>query len=460
MKKSKIIGYLFSIAFILSCGNDDKISNIPDSDINDETSNITDPEISDNDDETPNINDSETATSPNILLIIADDLGKDAINGYMEGNIKPNTPNINAIRNNGITFNNFWTYPTCSPTRSSIITGKYGYRTNVKWANDILNSNETILQKYISNNTNNAYVTAVVGKWHLSGFDGAFNPETLGIDYYAGLVTGATPDYYDWTLTESGISSNSTEYSTTKFTDLAINWINDQSKPWFMWLAYTAPHTPFHRPPTESHSQGSLPPFSSSMNPMSYYMAAIESMDFEIGKLLSSIPQNERENTVIIFIGDNGTPSQVAQSPYSSTNVKGTLYQGGVNSPLFVSGVSVSRNGVDDSLITSSDLFATISEISGVQVNQINDSKSFKPLFTQSSTIRNYQYSELDDGTNDIWVISNGTYKLFEYANGNVEFYDLVNDPYEQNNLLNGILTADQSNIKLDLETELTMIRQ
>ena len=76
----------------------------------------------------------ETETNPskpNILLIIADDMGKDATVGFSEGIIKPNTPNINSIRNEGISFNNFWVYPTCSPTRASIITGKYGFEN--KW---------------------------------------------------------------------------------------------------------------------------------------------------------------------------------------------------------------------------------------------------------------------------------------------------------------------------------------
>lgn len=80
--------------------------------------------------------------SPNILLIIADDTGKDATQGFSEGSIKPNTPNLNKIKNEGLSFNNLWVNPTCSPTRASIITGKYGYRTGVKWANDRLDQTE------------------------------------------------------------------------------------------------------------------------------------------------------------------------------------------------------------------------------------------------------------------------------------------------------------------------------
>lgn len=400
-----------------------------------------------------------TADAPNILLIIADDLGKDAIMGYTEGSIKPNTPNIDAIRNNGITFNNLWVYPTCTPTRASIITGKYGYRTGIKWASDELAQSEVTLQKYISDKTNDKYTSAIIGKWHLSGNNSAINPESFGIDHYAGLIRGAVNDYYQWQLTEDGSGSLQTEYITETFTDLSIDWINEQSKPWFLWLAYNAPHTPFHVPPGNMHNQGNLPEYVNGLDPVPYYMAAIEAMDYQIGRLLENIPTKEREKTIIIFLGDNGTPNDVAQWPYSSNTVKGTLFQGGINVPMFISGKGVSRIGTDDHLITGTDLFATIAEIAGVSISEIHDSKSFKSLLSQSSVTRNYQYSEMNDGNNDSWAIRNNRYKLILNANGNEEMYDLVNDAYEQINLLSRTLTSDEANVKLGLENELLNIR-
>ena len=400
-----------------------------------------------------------TVESPNILLIIADDLGKDAINGYPEGNIKPNTPNIDAIRNSGITFNNLWVYPTCTPTRAAIITGKYGYRTGVKWASDELPSSEKTLQKYISEQTNNQYTSAIIGKWHLSGNNSTANPESFGIDHYAGLIRGTVNDYYSWQLSEDGSTNLQTEYISEVFTDLSIDWVNEQSRPWFLWLAYNAPHTPFHVPPNEMHTQGNLPEYADGADPIPYYLAAIEAMDFQIGRLLQNIPDEERENTLIIFLGDNGTPVDVAQSPYSSGTVKGSLYQGGINVPMFISGKDVSRTGTDDNLITSTDLFATIAEIAGVNIPEINDSKSFKSLLTESATLRDYQYSEMDNGNTDAWTIRNNKYKLIVNSNGEEEMYDLINDAYEQNNLLNSTLTSDEENEKLDLESELLKIR-
>jgi arylsulfatase A-like enzyme len=397
--------------------------------------------------------------SPNILFILADDLGKDAINGFSEGSIKPNTPNIDAIRKNGLSFNNFWTYPTCSPTRASIITGKYGYRTNVKGAGDVLAQSEIALQKYISDNTSNSYASALIGKWHLSGNGLGADPEAFGIDYFAGLIRGIVDDYYNWKFTEDGVTKVETTYSTEKITDLSINWINQQSKPWFLWLAYNAPHTPFHVPPSNMHKQGNLPTYVNGLDPIPYYMAAIEAMDFQIGRLMDGMTAAEKENTIIIFIGDNGTPNQVAQKPYSSSTAKNTLYQGGINSPMFISGKGVSRTGNDNNLITSTDLFATISEIAGVSISTIHDSKSFKSLFTQSATKRAYQYSEMDDGNTDAWTISNGTYKLFVNAKGGKEMYYLVNDPYESNDIFDGVLSSNEESAKVSLEKELLTIR-
>jgi len=294
----------------------------------------------------------------------------------------------------------------------------------------------------------------------LSGNNTALNPETFGIDYYAGLIRGQAQSYYNWMLTEDEENNLESEYATTKFTDLAIDWVGQQDKPWFMWLAYNAPHTPFHAPPVEMHTQGNLVPYEEGADAMPYYMAAIEAMDYQIGRLFDSISSEERENTIIIFIGDNGTPNEVAQSPYLNTTVKGTLYQGGVNVPMFVSGKGVTRTGNDDNIITSTDLFATISEIAGVSVDEVHDSKSFKSLLSQNTTNRNFQYAERYNPPVDKWAISNGNYKLIEGANSGQEFYDLNNDPYEMNNLLNSTLTTNEDNAKTELEMELSTIRQ
>ena len=400
-----------------------------------------------------------SSSRPNILLLIADDMGKDATSGFNQGSQKPITPTLDSIRNSGISFENFWVNPTCSPTRSTIITGKYGYRTGVKKAGGVLSTSEKSLQSYISDETNNAYASAILGKWHLSGTASGSNPETFGIDYYSGLMIGAAQDYYNWPMTSDGIITTQTEYITSKITDLAINWKRTQSKPWFLWMAYTAPHTPFHVPPIGTHSQGNLPPYTNGVAPLSYYLAAVESMDFEINRLINSMTQAERENLIIIFIGDNGSPDQVAQSPYAAGKVKNSLYQGGINTPLFISGKGVTRIGSDSNLISSVDLFSTIANLAGSTSSNKNDSKSFYSLLTNIGTHRDFVYSEIDDGTDDNWTIRNGRYKLIVKTNKS-EMYDLKVDPYENNNLIISTLTQEEQIAKDELEAELVLIRQ
>lgn len=407
-----------------------------------------------------NTDEPTTSENSNILLIIADDLGLDALNGYSEGSIKANTPNIDALASNGLVFNNFWTNSVCSPTRSTILTGKYGYRTGVRSQGDEISVNELSLQSYI--NQSNDYATAIIGKWHLSGNMFSLNPEDMGIDHYAGLYSGAVQNYYNWTLTEDGNTTTETDYITTKFADMAIDWVGAQTDPWFLWLAFNAPHTPFHAPPSEMHSQGNLPTDQASIDadPTPYFIASIEAMDYQIGRLLSSLSEAERNNTTIIFIGDNGSPGQVSQAPYGRRRAKGTMYQGGINTPMIISGNGVSRTGTDSNLVNSTDLFATIASLSGASVTEINDSKDLTPLLNTASTnFREFTYAEYNDGTVDEWTIRNDSYKLIINTDGSQELYSLGDDPYENDNLLDNPLSNDAQAAKDWLEAKLAEIK-
>jgi arylsulfatase B len=396
---------------------------------------------------------------PNIILIIADDMGLDATPGYDIGSIKPKMPNLAALQNAGLTFTNFTVNPLCSPTRASIISGKYGYKTGVLTVNNPLPSNEIILQKFINQNTQNAYSTAVIGKWHLAGNTTTFNPETLGIDYFAGILSGGLPSYTDWTLREDGGSIPQTTYATEKFTDLAKSWVSNQKQPFFLWLAYNAPHAPFHVPPSQMHSQGNLSSNQADINanPLPYYLASIEAMDYQIGRLLAPLTAEQKANTIIIFIGDNGTPNQVAQE-YSRNRVKNTVYQGGINTAMVISGKNVERKGYDNSLINSTDLFATIASLCGIKIEKHNDSINFSSLFSEAKSSRNFAYSEVNDGSIDEYMVRDLKNKLIIKTDKSEEFYDLVKDPLETNNL-NEKLSKDETLLKKQLQEELLKIR-
>ena len=396
---------------------------------------------------------------PNILLVIADDMGLDASPGYSIGTIKPAMPNLQTLINTGITYNNVWSNPTCSPTRATILTGKYGINNGVLAVNNILSTTEIALQTYIDTNLNGEYTSAVIGKWHLS--TNINHPENMGIKYYSGFLSGALTDYWNWKFTENGIQTTVTTYNTTAYTNTAINWIENQTKPWFVWLAYNAPHDPFHLPPTDLHTQGSLPTDQTSIdaNPLPYYLASLEAVDTEFGRLLNSLSKEEKENTVIIFIGDNGTPNKVAQE-YNIRRVKGSLYQGGINVPMVIAGKNVTRvHAIENALINTTDLFATIATIAGIEVDEINDSKSFYETFSNSTAqARTYAYAE--DELNV--TIRNNTHKYMLFGNGSEAFYNLKDDPFETTNLLNAnrlpLSTVDEE-IKTLLIEKLKEIR-
>ena len=416
-----------------------------------------------NSDDSSTLEDHLESGKPNILLIIADDMGLDATPGYNIGSLKPNMPTLQGLMTSGLKFNNLWSNPTCTPTRGTIITGKYGFRTNVTEVNDNLSTAEISLQKHLDN-TNSGYNHAVIGKWHLS--NSASHPVDMGLNYYAGVLGGGVPSYTNWPLNINGQTSNSTAYATTKFTDLAIDWIDGQSEPWFLWLAYNAAHTPFHLPPNNLHYQGNLPSDQASVdaNPLPYYLAMLEAMDTEMGRLISSMSEGEKENTVIIFIGDNGTPNEVAQE-YNSNRVKGSLYQGGINVPMIISGKNVTRvNDIENALINTTDLFATISELAGNSTSEIHDSKSFKDLLSSSNTnTRAYVYAERgDNGATADYTIRNATHKYIYFNDGSERLYNLSTNPLENPNLLNANqppLSAADSAIKDELIAELNSIR-
>ena len=402
---------------------------------------------------------------PNILLVISDDLGLDASSGFQVGTDLPTTPTLDELAANGLIFDNAWAYPLCSPTRATILTGRYGIRTRVLAPSDPISLTETSLQSFIDTNVPSTYTHAVFGKWHLSGRDngGIDNPNLMGIDHFAGFDGGGVDDYFDWTMVENGRESPSDIYTSTAFVNLAIDWIAGQQEPWFAWLAFNAPHTPFHLPPRDLHDRDSLSPDQQSIDqdPLPYYLAAIEAMDHEIGRLLESFSDETRANTVIIYMGDNGTPRRVYQGSPRQRG-KGSVYQGGVAVPMIISGRGVTRMGErEDALVSSVDLFATIANLAGTGTTEFNDSLNFADLLSSAgSGPRRYAYAEVVSGDlgRDEWAIRNDQYKLMRQLPRPEELYDLQEDPMEQENLLRNGSNVDA--VLAELRAQAAMIRE
>jgi arylsulfatase B len=404
---------------------------------------------------------SASASSPgNILLIIADDYGADSSSLYNSGATLPPTPNLISLAQNGVTFRNAYANPVCSPTRACLITGRYGFRTGVGdviagAGSSTLPAAEFTLPEAFAANPTLGYQVAQFGKWHLA--NGVNSPGTIGgWPHYAGNLQGQITSYTSWTKTVNGVSTTSTTYATTDVVNDAVTWIQARgTNPWFAWVAFNAPHTPLHLPPTNlcphyATLSGSAADIAA--NPRSYFAAMIEAMDTEIGRLLAAV---DRSKTHIIFLGDNGTSANVIQPPYPGNRAKNTLYEGGVHVPFIIAGPAVLNPGrTNETPIGAVDVFATIADMAGINLsttvpaNVTLDSKSLLPMLTNDAVLSRCAYSELF-GANVAAasagrMLRNRQYKLIQFSSGQRALYDLLNDPYEGTNLLSGVLNSTQ----------------
>ena len=405
---------------------------------------------------------------PNILLIIADDLGVDPLNGFHDANLQAVTPTLDSLRAAGITFINGTASPVCTPTRAAIMSGQYGVKNGVLGVPGNLDNSDQTVFKGLAAQTGAAYADALIGKWHLTQPLRTDDPAQYGVSSYDGFLRGGVNDYFAWSRVQDGSATLSNEYVTTALTNAAIDWIGEQTQPWFLWLAHAAPHSPFHVPPADLYS------INATGTDTRMYIAMIEALDTEMGRMFGAMDENTRENTLVIFVGDNGTPRNVLQD-YPNGRGKGTMYQGGVRVPFIVAGKGVTRPGArEEALVHVTDIHATILEAAGtptecegacaqVQGNLFN-SLSFYHLLsdeTEAKPTRDYNYIEVNNGgdNNSGWSIRNDRYKLITFNSGAQEFYDLQIDSFELNALPIELLPADLSAVFADLEAEAAAIR-
>jgi arylsulfatase A-like enzyme len=405
----------------------------------------------------------------NTVLIIADDVGTDYFGFSPDAADTAIAPHLGELARSGLVFSRAWTNPVCSPTRAGIITGRYAFRTGVGsvisgMASPQLDTAEMTLPRLLLNHAPVRYATANIGKWHLHSQQPIVQrlyPNRLGYELYSGNFNGGIPDYYNWNRIQNGQLDTVTVYATTQTINDAIAWLDtlDGTRPFFLWLAFNAPHKPYHKPPDSLISTTGLPgtPVHIANNPVLYYKAAIEAMDTEVGRLLFYLDQQGlRDSTNVVFIGDNGSEPDVAQIT-DTTRSKGTLFEYGIHVPFFVSGPAVSDPGrVSTALVSTPDIFATVLEISGFD-NWLSyipstklpiDSKSLLPIIkNDTSQVRDWVFTEQFQSVSvprDGKAIRNHTFKLTRFDNGNERFHDLLNDPGEQLNLLGGVLTTGE----------------
>ena len=388
------------------------------------------------------------AQPANILLIIADDLGADSFPLTATGGTVPPMPNITALKNSGVLFSRAYSQPTCSPTRASMLTGRHPFRTGIGVqltgaTSPQLSASEFTLPEAFAANSSLGYSLAMFGKWHLNSGAGTNDtPRTIGgWPSFAGTIIGALPDYNAWTKITNNVSTASTTYATTDTANDVIAFITSRpaNTPWFAWAAFNTPHAPLHVPPSSLHTYGTP------TTNRGVYEAMCQALDTEIGRVLATV---NLATTNVIFVGDNGTPSNVIQTPYTSAHSKESIYEGGIRVPMIIAGPAVvSPNRTSTTRVHCVDLYSTILELAGISVGATQpaanpiDSRSLLPLLQNASTATHTVFSQ-DFGTDLATSVSgraltdDAGYSLLTFDDGHEELYNTASDANQTTNLL------------------------
>jgi arylsulfatase A len=402
---------------------------------------------------------------PNVVLIVADDLGWADLGCYDSKYHK--TPHLDAFAATAVRFKHAYSAcPVCSPTRTAIITGQYPQRLNITdWlpgrpdrpdqrlnrptlSNDLPATAQTLPGLLKSA----GYTTIHVGKWHLGGANA--RPQDRGFDVnIAGDHTGTPLSYFAPYVGKGkqampGLEvAPEGEYLTDRLTAEAEAQIEKaKDKPFFLYLAHYAPHTPM-RAKAEKVAKYKANPLGQQGNPV--YAAMLESLDESVGRVLKKLDDLKlADNTIVIFTSDNGGLATLEGMPAPPTyngplrEGKGYLYEGGIRVPLLVRWPGISKAGsTTDTPAISMDLKSTIAEACGRKPAEPADGVSLKPVLEgQPLPARDlyWHYPHYaNQGSKPGGAIRSGNFKLIEYFEDNrLELFDVVNDKSESRNLI------------------------
>ena len=406
-------------------------------------------------------------TRPNIVLIIADDLGWRDV-GFM-GSTYYETPNLDALARAGMTFTaGYSNAPNCAPTRASLLTGQYTPRHGIYTvgtsergdARDrklIPTPNREVLplglQTIAEALRPAGYVSAHVGKWHL-GRPPETGPEAQGFHRnVAGNGSGAPASYFSPYRNPQLADGPAGEYLTDRLTSEAISFIQaNRDRPFFLYLPYYAVHTPLQAKPELVEKYRAKSPSEGQKNPV--YAAMVESLDQGVGRVLRSLEElGLAENTLVIFTSDNGGHG-VSTSNLPLRGAKGMLYEGGIRVPLAFRWPAMVRPGSrNETPAMSADLFSTVLEIGGAAppAGQPIDGVSLVPLLRGAPALGREAifwhtpvYLEAYPGQPEPgnWratpssAVRAGDWKLIEsFETGGIELFNLREDPNESRDL-------------------------
>lgn len=393
----------------------------------------------------------DVSSQPNILFILADDLGWKDLGVY--GNTVYKTPHLDRLAAEGMRFDKAYAAAhVCSPTRGSILTGLYPARTRITdwipghprvgkllppdWTQYLPEDYDTIGEVLQSA----GYRTAWLGKWHLNkrkpggkGKKKSAKERISNTQQKHGFDVGQQ----DWNLNSEPREAD--PKGVYKLTRESIEFIKaSRDQPWFVGLSHYAVHTPFR---SQAATRDRYIKEHGLDRRAATYAAMVEIMDDSVGRIMAFLDsEGLRENTIVVFTSDNGGMDWVTDNT-PLRGGKGTLYEGGTRVPLIVNWPGkIEAGSVTNALSISTDFFPTFAHLAGGSVGTyVGDGVNLEPVFFEGAPIERdalyWHYPHYHKGKPGGSVIT-GTYKLIEFfENGAIELYDLSRDPGEKENI-------------------------
>ncbi len=377
---------------------------------------------------------------PSFVVVLLDDVGVDKVALYGESPVPANTPGLERLATRGMTFRNAWSMATCSPTRASLLTGRYpdrnGVGTVIRPSDGVdtpLSRDQITIPGALPRHT-----SVALGKWHLNDTgDIAVQSRLMGFDAFVGW--SAVNNYFTWTENLNGALTTKSGYFPAALARYAKRTLDQLERPHFVYYCPFLAHSPYHTPPAELHPNST--PGDSNFE---QHRQMVESIDTLLGRVLDSV---DLSNTYLFVLSDNGSPNPCVRPPFYPGKVKGSLYEGSVHVPFFAAGPGITPGTECERLVQVTDIMATILELAGAPAPAGfgEDSISFAPLLADPTRDheRAFLYATtfgFPGSSNTVShrrAIRTERYKLIDFVDdGRQELYDLSVDPFENVNRL------------------------
>lgn len=382
------------------------------------------------------------SNQPNVVLIVADDAG--FADFSFQGSLDITTPNIDSIANSGVQFKQAYASAwVCSPTRAGLLTGRYqqrfGHEFNVPafYNRNGLPTSEITIASWLKTI---GYQTIAVGKWHLGYVRRDFHPLNRGFDNFYGFYAGARSyrpsPFSSWLFRihrDFQIQNENFSYLTDELADEAANYIRqNKNNPFFLYLSFNAVHTPMQVKAADYWS------FSNISNTRRRRLAAMtKAMDDGVGTVLDELDRHGlTENTIVIFINDNGGAPDNASDNFPFSGEKLTPYEGGIRVPMLMKWPGQIRAGsVYNYPVSSLDIFPTIAETTGIwnvapyQIDGVN----LLPYLQRQISGRPHR--ELYWRGGNQYAVREINWKLLKDNSGREQLFYVPHDPTESNDL-------------------------